>query len=55
MTTKTSVKILVGITSAALIFHFLILLKIIPYEITWGGKIKTDQEMYVYFTYKTLI
>jgi hypothetical protein len=55
MKTRTSVKILVGITVAALIFHFLILLKIIPYDITWGGKIKTDQEMYVFETFSILV
>lgn len=55
MTTRTSVKILVGITAAAIIFHFLILMKIIPYEITWGGRIKTDQEMYVFEAFSILV
>lgn len=41
-------KILIGICFLALTFHFLILLKIIPYELTWGGKLKTDSEMYVF-------
>lgn len=41
-------KILIGICLIALAFHFLILLKIIPYEITWGGKLKNDSEMYVF-------
>jgi hypothetical protein len=28
--------------------HLLILVKVIPYEITWGGKLKSDNEMYVF-------
>lgn len=41
-------KTLIGICFLALAFHLLILLKIIPYEITWGGKLKNDSEMYVF-------
>ncbi len=41
-------KILIGICFLVLAFHFLILLKIIPYELTWGGKLKNDSEMYVF-------
>lgn len=41
-------KILVGICLSVLVFHLLILVKIIPYEITWGGKIESDTEMYVF-------
>lgn len=32
--------------SALLIFHFLILLKIIPYNMVWGSRLKSDKEMY---------
>lgn len=42
------IKILTGITSVVILFHFLILLKIIPYDIAWGGRLKTDEEMYVF-------
>jgi hypothetical protein len=55
MTSKTVIKILVGITAAALVFHFLILIKIIPYDITWGGRIKTDQEMYVFEAFSIMV
>lgn len=37
-----------GIVGALLLFHFGIVLKIIPYEIVWGGKLQSDQEMYVF-------
>ena len=42
------IKILIGIIAAAILLHFLILVKIIPYDITWGGKLKTDREMYAF-------
>lgn len=29
-------------------FHLSIILKIVPYEITWGGRLKNDSEMYVF-------
>ncbi len=47
---KIYLKILLGICSLILIFHFLILLKVIPYEITWGGRLKNDTEMYTFET-----
>ena len=34
------------VLSAFLILHFLILLKIIPYNIVWAGRLKSDKEMY---------
>jgi len=36
------------IVGAVTIFHLSILFKVIPYEITWGGRLKTDSEMYVF-------
>ena len=48
-------KILAGISLVALLFHISILLKIVPYEITWGGKLKTEVEMYVFEIFSVLI
>ena len=31
-----------------MLFHLSIMLKIVPYEITWGGRLKNDSEMYVF-------
>lgn len=42
------IKILIGITASAILFHFLILIKIISFNLTWGGKLKTNEEMYVF-------
>lgn len=37
---------LLSILSLFLILHFCIILKIIPYNLVWGGRLKTDREMY---------
>jgi len=42
--------ILLGILGAVVVFHLLILLKVIPYDIAWGGRLSNDQEMYVFET-----
>lgn len=34
------------ILSVFLALHVLILLKIIPYNVVWGGRLKSDKEMY---------
>ena len=49
------IKILSSISTVAICFHILILVKIVPYEITWGGKLKTDVEMFVFETFSILI
>jgi len=35
---------------AIMLFHLSIILKIIPYEIAWGGRLKNDSSMYVFET-----
>jgi hypothetical protein len=47
---KKILKILIVIYSIIIVFHTCILLKIIPYEITWGGRLQNDQEMYIFET-----
>jgi hypothetical protein len=47
---KNTILILVGLISLVIIFHLLILFKIIPSEIAWGGRLKTEQEMFVFET-----
>lgn len=32
--------------SLFLLLHFAILVKIIPYKLVWGGRLKSDQDMY---------
>jgi hypothetical protein len=47
--------ILVVISVLATIFHIMILVRVIPYEITWGGRLKTVEEMFVFETISILI
>ncbi|MCA6379532.1 MAG: hypothetical protein IM606_06630 [Cytophagales bacterium] len=44
------IKTLIVVYSIITVFHSCILLKIIPYDITWGGRLQNDQEMYVFET-----
>lgn len=46
---------LIVISVLATIFHLLILVRVIPFEITWGGRLKTVEEMYVFETISILI
>jgi len=46
---------MLGLLIAVLLFHLSIILKIIPYEITWGGRLKNDSEMYVFETISIVI
>jgi hypothetical protein len=46
----TYINILIGISVLATIFHLLILVRI-----TWGGRLKTVEEMYVFETLSILI
>lgn len=48
MNSKTAIKIMLCLVVAILLFHLNIVLKIVPYEITWGGRLTTDSEMYVF-------
>ena len=45
---KNALKIILGILSAVTVFHLCIIFKIIPYNITWGGRLRNDEEMYVF-------
>ena len=37
---------LIVLLSASLVFHFGVILKIVPYKIVCGGRLKSDTEMY---------
>ena len=45
---EKAIKLLIGLLSLVIVFHILVLLQIIPYNIAWGGRLKTVQEMYVF-------
>lgn len=46
---------MLGLLLAVVIFHLCIMTKIIPYEITWGGRLQNDIEMYVFETISVII
>ena len=50
-----AMKIFLGFQIAIILFHLCIIAKIIPYNITWGGRLQNDNEMYVFETISVLI
>ena len=48
MKVETAINVMLGIVGAVIVFHLSIVLKIIPYDIAWGGRLKNDPEMYVF-------
>ena len=55
MKKKISINVLVALLIAVITFHLLVISKIIPYSIAWGGRIKNDEEMYVFEAISILI
>jgi hypothetical protein len=41
--------------SMFLVLHFIILLKLIPYNLVWGSRLKSDKEMYRFEIFSILI
>ena len=41
--------------TAVTVFHFSIILRIIPYEIIWGGRLNNDFDMYVFESLSIMI
>lgn len=48
ITHKNTIRVLTGLLVLVIAFHLLILFKIIPFNIAWGGRLKSGQEMYVF-------
>lgn len=55
MNTRIEIKIILSLLIAVMLFHLSFILKIIPYEVTWGGRLKNDAEMYVFEMISMLI
>lgn len=49
------IKIFIGLLFVIILFHLSIITKIVPYDITWGGRLQNDTEMYVFETISILI
>jgi hypothetical protein len=54
MTTFAQYGLLI-IMSVFLVFHFCVLLKVIPNHMVWGGRLKSDKEMYLFETVSIII
>lgn len=52
---NNAIKIFLGLLIAIILFHLCIITKIIPYDITWGGRLTNDTEMYIFETISILI
>jgi hypothetical protein len=50
MKPATAIRILMGLIAVIILFHIAVLVKIIPYDIAWGGRLQNDSEMYVFET-----
>ena len=55
MKSQQAIKILLSMLTAVLLFHLCIVTGIIPYDITWGGRLKSDQEMYVFESFSIVV
>ena len=55
MNVKNAIKIMCYLLVAVILFHLCIMFKIVPYEVSWGGRLKNDSEMYVFETISIII
>ena len=55
MNSKIAIKILIWLIAIVTLFHLAILTKIIPYDVSWGGMLSNDKEMYVFESISILI
>jgi membrane protease YdiL (CAAX protease family) len=53
--TLNSIQIILGMLLMVTVFHFFIMVKLIPYDIAWGGRLKNDTEMYIFEAISILI
>jgi hypothetical protein len=50
-----ALKIMIGLLMFIILFHFCIIIKIIPYKIAWGGRLENTKHMYIFETLSILI
>ena len=51
----TAIKLMLWLVVAVILYHVSIMLKVVPYELTWGGRLTNDFEMYVFETISVLV
>jgi hypothetical protein len=52
---KLAIWTVILLSSFVILFHFIVLLQIIPFENVWAGKLKSVREMYVYETVSIIV
>jgi hypothetical protein len=50
LTRYNAIRVLLGLVSIVTFFHLLLLIKLIPYTIAWGGRLQSDEQMYMFET-----
>ena len=55
ITSRVAINSMLVLILAVVIFHLSVMAKIIPYGIIWGGRLKSEQEMYVFETISVFI
>lgn len=50
-----AITIILILQAAITLFHVLILTKVVPYKLTWGGRLTSDSQMYIFETFSILI
>lgn len=55
ISSKISANILIALISLVILFHISVIVKLIPFEIVWGGQITNEQEMYIFEVVSILI
>lgn len=55
MTSRKSAYVLLVILALTVLFHFAVILRFIPYDIAWGGRLKNDVQMYVFESVSILV
>lgn len=55
MKTKVYIRLMILLVSAVTAFHVCLILKLIPYDIAWGGRLKSDKEMYMFEAISILV
>jgi len=54
-TKKIAFILLIILLTAVVCFHLCIMVKLIPYNIAWGGRLENDLQMYIFETISILM
>lgn len=52
---SAAIKLFIALLLLVVVFHLCVLIKLIPYNIAWGGRLTNDAEMYVFESVSILI